>query len=511
MENMNNDMEYKEMTPEEVLNMLIPYQGRTKKGQYVTFLQKSTDTFKTARLISTKSTPSDGHPFYEYRVEDSEITGKISLLLGEPWCIDADNAPSTQQLNQALIDNRERERGSKTYIDEEEKSDISSLESKESDINGTVLRDVNTEQPEITEDINDTQTGNISPMEKMKSLMDSIKKKSNKDNKEEQTEAEQHAKKDPPNAGKQSPKILSTEMGMMNAKEREEYNEIIGAEDLLRITDICDNDIISMNKIATTAEILATADLPSEWGRENEDEECRIQLGTTYPETKEHIAEMMNILRGMGIKNIGYHESDKLEHLIATGRAKLNILLKIMEEYRTKILKNLEKCRTMKTMALRESKDPDESIEDPSILDAWDDYDLKRTSQSTPGSGNFDQQRRRHNVIPEPSHHSQTRKQLISEIKDDINQTLTAQMEKMQNLFITELGKLNEKIIQNQQSNIEAHEHTNETIKQLKRQKTEERMQKTQVDVDRMYAEQEHISQVHFKQDNSKQTNAGKG
>ena len=108
---MNNDMESKEMTPEEVLNMLIPYQGRTKKGQYETFLQKSTDTFKTARLISTKSTPSDGHPFYEYRVEDSEITGKISLLLGEPWCIDADDAPSTQQLNQALIDNRERERG----------------------------------------------------------------------------------------------------------------------------------------------------------------------------------------------------------------------------------------------------------------------------------------------------------------------------------------------------------------------------------------------------------------
>ena len=135
-----------------------------------------------------------------------------------------------------------------------------------------------------------------------------------------------------------------------------------------------------------------------------------------------------------------------MEHLIATGRAKLNILLKIMEEYRTKILKNLEKCRTMKTMALRESKDPDESIEDPSILDAWDDYDLKRTSHSTPGSGNFDQQRR-HTVISQPSHHSQTRRQLISEIKDDINQTLTAQMEKMQNLFITELGKLNEKII----------------------------------------------------------------
>ena len=35
----------------------------------------------------------------------------------------------------------------------------------------------------------------------------------------------------------------------------------------------------------------------------------------------------------------------------------------------------------------------------------------------------------------------------------------------MQNLFITELGKLNEKIIQNQESNIEAHEHTNETKK----------------------------------------------
>ena len=164
----------------------------------------------------------------------------------------------------------------------------------------------------------------------------------------------------------------------------------------------------------------------------------------------------------------------------------------------------------MKTRALRESKDLDDSIEDPSISDAWDDYDLKRTSHSTPGSGNFDQQRR-HTVIPQPSHPSQTRRQLISEIKDDINQTLAAQMEKMQNLFITELGKLNEKIIQNQQSNIEAYEHTNETIKQLKRLKTEERMQKTQVDVDRMYAEQEHISQVHFKQDNSKQTNAGKG
>ena len=341
--------------------------------------------------------------------------------------------------------------------------------------------------------------------------MNSIKKKPNKDNKEEQTEAEQHGKKDPPNANKQSPKISSTEMGMMNAKEREEYNEIIGAEDLFRMTDICDNDVMSMNKIATTAETLATADLSSEWGKENEDEECRIQLGITYPETKEHIAEMMNILRGMGIKNIGYHEPDKLEHLIATGRAKLNILLKIIEEYRTKILKNLEKCRTMKTMALRESKDLDESIEDPSISDAWDYYDLKRTSQSTPGSGNFDQQRRRHNVIPEPSHHSQNRRQLISEIKDDINQTLTAQMEKMQNLFITELGKLNEKIIQNQESNIEAHEHTNKTIKQLKRQKTEERKQKTQVDVDRMYAEQEHVSQAHFKQDYSKQTNVEKG
>ena len=57
-------------------------------------------------------------------------------------------------------------------------------------------------------------------MEKMKSLMNSIKKKSNKDNKEEQTEAQQHGKKDPPNADKQSPKILSTEMGMMNAKEK---------------------------------------------------------------------------------------------------------------------------------------------------------------------------------------------------------------------------------------------------------------------------------------------------
>ena len=305
MENMNNDMESKEMTPEEVLNMLIPYQGRTKKGQYVTFLQKSTDTFKTARLISTKNTPSDGHPFYEYRVEDSEITGKISLLIGEPWCIDADDAPSTQQLNQALIGNRERERGSKTNVGEEDKSDISSLESKEPDINKTVLGDNSTEQPEITENINDTQTENKNPMEKMKSLMNSIKKKPNKDNKEEQTEAEQHGKKDAPNANKQSPKISSTEMDMMNAKEREEYNEIIGAEDLFRMTDICDNDVMSMNKIATTAETLATADLSSEWGKENEDEECRIQLGITYPETKEHIAEMMNILRGMGIKILG--------------------------------------------------------------------------------------------------------------------------------------------------------------------------------------------------------------
>ena len=35
-------------------------------------------------------------------------------------------------------------------------------------------------------------------------------------------------------------------------------------------------------------------------------------------------------------------------------------------------------------------------------------------------------------------------------------------------------------------------------------------MQKTQVDVDSMYAEEEHISQVHFKQDNSKQRILGK-